>query len=44
MTAAGFRFQVAEEEAYLVRTYGDSFRAYAARVGRFLPGLGTLRS
>jgi protein-S-isoprenylcysteine O-methyltransferase Ste14 len=33
----GVRIQVAREEAYLLRTYGDAFRRYAARVGRFLP-------
>jgi protein-S-isoprenylcysteine O-methyltransferase Ste14 len=32
--------QVREEETYLLRTYGDEFRRYAARVGRFVPGLG----
>lgn len=25
-----------------LRTYGDAYRAYAARTGRFLPGLGRL--
>ena len=33
----------AHEEAYLLRAYGASFRAYASRVGRFVPGLGLLR-
>ena len=28
------------EEPYLVRVHGDTYRAYAARVGRFLPGIG----
>jgi len=28
---------VAREEAYLLQTYGDEYRAYMARVGRFLP-------
>ena len=28
------------EEPYLLRTHGDSYRQYAARVGRFVPGLG----
>ena len=44
LTAAyiGVRVQAAAEEAYLERTYGDTFRAYARRVGRFLPGLGRL--
>jgi protein-S-isoprenylcysteine O-methyltransferase Ste14 len=35
--------QVAAEEAYLLRAYGNSYREYARRVGRFLPGLGRLR-
>jgi protein-S-isoprenylcysteine O-methyltransferase Ste14 len=39
----GFRLQIASEEAYLDRTYGEAYRAYARRVGRFLPGLGKLR-
>lgn len=29
------------EEPYLVTTHGDDYRRYAARVGRFLPGIGT---
>jgi protein-S-isoprenylcysteine O-methyltransferase Ste14 len=28
------------EEPYLLRTHGDEYRAYAGRVGRFLPGVG----
>lgn len=28
------------EEPYLIRTHGEPYRAYAARVGRFLPGVG----
>ena len=28
------------EEPYLLRVHGDSYRQYAARVGRFVPGLG----
>jgi protein-S-isoprenylcysteine O-methyltransferase Ste14 len=39
-TVLGIQRQVREEEAYLLRTYGDEFRRYAARVGRFVPGLG----
>jgi protein-S-isoprenylcysteine O-methyltransferase Ste14 len=39
---AGIRLQVAAEEAYLERTYGEAFRAYARRVGRFLPWIGRL--
>ena len=34
--------QIAEEESYLLRTYGSEFRDYARRVGRLLPGIGTL--
>lgn len=30
------------EEPYLARTHGDAFARYAARVGRFVPGLGLL--
>lgn len=37
---AGVRLQVASEEAYLGRAYGAAYRAYAARVGRFLPWIG----
>ncbi len=39
----GVRQQVAAEEAYLLRTYGEGYREYARRVGRFLPGIGRLR-
>ncbi len=39
----GIRQQVLTEEAYLCRTYGDVYRAYAHRVGRFVPGIGRLR-
>lgn len=38
----GVRLQVRQEELYLERTYGDEFRAYAARVGRFVPLVGRL--
>ena len=38
----GIRLQVRHEEAYLLETYGDEYRAYASRVGRFLPGLGRI--
>jgi protein-S-isoprenylcysteine O-methyltransferase Ste14 len=31
------------EEPYLVRVHGDAWRAWAARVGRFVPGLGRVR-
>jgi protein-S-isoprenylcysteine O-methyltransferase Ste14 len=30
------------EEQHLARQHGDDFRAWAARVGRFLPGIGRL--
>jgi protein-S-isoprenylcysteine O-methyltransferase Ste14 len=30
------------EEPHLLRSHGDAYRAYAAQVGRFLPGLGRL--
>ena len=36
------RQQIAEEESYLLRTYGEAYRAYARRVGRLLPGIGKL--
>ena len=42
-TFIGIRQQVLTEEAYLSRTYGDVYRAYASRVGRFVPGIGKLR-
>ena len=38
----GMRTQTIEEEVYLEKTYGHAFRRYAARVGRFWPGLGKL--
>jgi protein-S-isoprenylcysteine O-methyltransferase Ste14 len=41
-TIVGVRCQVLEEEAYLLRTYGEEYRSYARRVGRFLPGIGRL--
>jgi protein-S-isoprenylcysteine O-methyltransferase Ste14 len=31
------------EEPYLLRTHGDAYRAYAAHVGRFIPGVGLIR-
>lgn len=37
------RYQVIQEETYLTSTYGEAYRGYAGRVGRFLPGLGRLR-
>jgi protein-S-isoprenylcysteine O-methyltransferase Ste14 len=32
------------EEPYLLRRHGDAYRQYAARVGRFVPGLGRLHA
>lgn len=40
---AGVQRQVRQEEDYLLRTYGSAYAAYAAAVGRFLPGIGRLR-
>jgi protein-S-isoprenylcysteine O-methyltransferase Ste14 len=40
---AGLELQVRMvEEPHLLRTYGDSYAEYAARVGRFVPGLGLM--
>jgi protein-S-isoprenylcysteine O-methyltransferase Ste14 len=36
------RQQIAEEETYLLRTYGEQYRDYARRVGRLVPGIGKL--
>ncbi|MFC3522263.1 methyltransferase family protein [Streptomonospora nanhaiensis] len=42
---AGVQVQVRRvEEPYLARAHGAAYTAYAARVGRFLPGVGRLRS
>lgn len=38
----GIARQVREEEAWLLRAYGEEYRRYAQRVGRFLPGVGKL--
>ncbi len=39
--ALGLELQVrVVEEPYLLRTHGQAYRAYAARVGRFVPGIG----
>jgi len=41
--AFGLELQVrAVEEPYLLRAHGDAYRAYASRVGRFVPGVGRL--
>ena len=43
--ALGLELQVrAVEEPYLLRTHGDAYRAYASRVGRFVPEIGRLAS
>jgi protein-S-isoprenylcysteine O-methyltransferase Ste14 len=45
VTALALELQVrAVEEPYLLRTHGDEYRAYAARVGRFVPGIGRFAS
>jgi protein-S-isoprenylcysteine O-methyltransferase Ste14 len=31
------------EEPYLLRTHGEAYAEYAARVGRFVPGVGRIR-
>jgi protein-S-isoprenylcysteine O-methyltransferase Ste14 len=40
---AAVRAQVAEEEAWLLASYGTEYTAYARRVGRFVPGIGRIR-
>ena len=42
-TYLGVRRQIAAEEEYLERTYGEAYRDYARRVGRFMPGIGKRR-
>jgi protein-S-isoprenylcysteine O-methyltransferase Ste14 len=43
LLVAGLELQVRlVEEPYLRRVHGDSYLRYAARVGRFLPGVGRL--
>lgn len=43
LLTAGIELQVRlVEEPYLTRVHGNSYRTYAARAGRFLPGLGRL--
>jgi protein-S-isoprenylcysteine O-methyltransferase Ste14 len=42
-TYAGVRGQIAAEEAYLEHAYGEAYRDYAGRVGRFVPGIGRKR-
>ncbi len=40
---AGVRAQIRSEEEYLLRTYGEAFRAYARGVGRLILGVGRYR-
>jgi protein-S-isoprenylcysteine O-methyltransferase Ste14 len=41
VVAVGLELQVRlVEEPYLLRTHGEAYRDYAARVGRFVPGIG----
>jgi protein-S-isoprenylcysteine O-methyltransferase Ste14 len=42
-TYFGVRRQISVEEEYLERTYGEAYRDYAGRVGRFVPGIGKRR-
>jgi protein-S-isoprenylcysteine O-methyltransferase Ste14 len=42
-TYVGVRLQIAAEEAYLKHAYGEAYRDYAGRVGRFVPGIGRKR-
>jgi protein-S-isoprenylcysteine O-methyltransferase Ste14 len=44
LLVASIQLQVRRvEEPYLLRTHGDAYRAYAAQVGRFIPGMGLIR-
>jgi protein-S-isoprenylcysteine O-methyltransferase Ste14 len=44
LLVASIQLQVRRvEEPYLLRTHGDAYRGYAARVGRFIPGVGLIR-
>ena len=45
LAVVGIEIQVrAVEEPYLIRVHGNDYRTYAAATGRFLPGIGTIRS
>ena len=41
--AVGFGLQARAEERHLLEVSGTEYRAYAERVGRFVPGVGRLR-
>jgi protein-S-isoprenylcysteine O-methyltransferase Ste14 len=41
--AAAIAWQARSEERHLLATHGDAWRAYAAQVGRFIPGIGRLQ-
>ena len=38
----GIRVYISREEAYLLKTYGDEFQAYARRTGRLVPWFGRM--
>jgi protein-S-isoprenylcysteine O-methyltransferase Ste14 len=40
----GLRVQALREETWLAATYGEEWRTYAARTGRFVPGIGRIRA
>ncbi len=45
LTLFGVEAQVrGVEEPYLLEAHGDRYRSYAARIGRFVPGVGRLQS
>jgi protein-S-isoprenylcysteine O-methyltransferase Ste14 len=43
VAAAAIAFHTRLEERHLLALHGDAYRAYAASVGRFAPGIGRLR-
>jgi protein-S-isoprenylcysteine O-methyltransferase Ste14 len=42
-SAIAIAWQTRREERHLLRLHGEEFAAWAARVGRFVPGIGRLR-